>query len=249
MIDELRERCAGLAFAPLPELAEDAPSGDGWLTAVEMRKHVGTLLAAQDKAIPPGPRAMEAVRLLLRELIFCTAASVYFFEAAPRVDAEHYWFHYDGEIDRRRMVVTEIAADDRDLAQDFVATVTPLVIEVCAQSRVGARTLWSYVIDMVHFGMLNLARQLGRDRAAAWARASELAEELHAAGIPRRSRPVLASYGDSDSESWGVRGACCLDFTDGVQTMCLTCPLLDDDARGQLWAVSKLRQPLDIRQA
>ncbi|WP_086818983.1 hypothetical protein [Allokutzneria sp. NRRL B-24872] len=243
MIDELREHCAGLAFAPLPELTgtEGVPTGDTWFTAVEMRERVTELLAAQDEAVPPGPRAMEALRVLLRELIFCTAASVYLFEAAPRVAADCYWFHYDGTVDRRRMVVTEIAADDRDLASGFVATVTPLVTEVCAQSRVGARTLWSYVIDMIHFGMLNLARQLGRDRAAAWARAAELAEELHAAGIPRRSRPVLANYGGSDDESWGVRGACCLDFTDGVQTMCLTCPLLDDAARGQLWAVSKLR--------
>ncbi|SDN45490.1 hypothetical protein [Allokutzneria albata] len=251
MIDELRERCAGLAFAPLPELTgpEGAPAGDTWFTAVEMRERVAELLAAQDESVPPGPRAMEALRILLRELIFCTAASVYLFEAAPRVAPDRYWFHYDGTVSRRRLVVAEITDDDRDLAQGFVTTVTPLVTEVCARSRVGARTLWSYVIDMIHFGMLNVARQLGQNRHAAWDRAAELAEELYAAGIPRRSRPVLANYGGSDDESWGVRGACCLDFTDGVQSMCLTCPLLDDEARGELWAVSKLRKPLDIRQA
>ncbi|MCP3800559.1 hypothetical protein NLX83_14935 [Allokutzneria sp. A3M-2-11 16] len=250
MIDELRERCAGLAFAPLPELTgpEGVPTDDAWFTAAEMRERVAELLAAQDKDVPPGPRAMEALRILLRELIFCTAASVYFFEVAPRIDADSYWFHYDGEVDRRRLVATEIAADDGDLAQGFVATVTPLVTEVCARSKVGTRTLWSYVIDMIHFGMLNVARQLGRNRRAAWDRAAELAEQLYAAGVPRRSRPVLVNYGDSDDESWGVRGACCLDFTDGVQGMCLTCPLLDDGARGELWAVSKLRRPLDIRQ-
>ncbi|MFB9904835.1 hypothetical protein [Allokutzneria oryzae] len=250
VLDELRERCSGLAFAPLPELTgpEGTPGGDGWLTAVGMRERVAELLAAQGDDVPPGPRAVHTLRELLRELIFCTAASVYLLDAAPTISGERYWFHHGTEVDRRRLVVAEFSTSAPEIAAGFTATVTPLVTEVGARSRVGSRTLWSYVVDMIHFGMLNLARQLGHDRAAAWSRAAELAEELYAAGIPRRSRPVLARYGDSDDESWGVRGACCLDFTDGSHGMCLTCPLLGDEERAGMWAVSNLRLPLDIRQ-
>lgn len=232
---------------------------------------LGRLLDA-DAAEPPGPRAVHTLRTLLRELIFCTAGAVYLLEAAPQLGPDRYVYRTTGPgrsggaedtvgaavLDRVVVVgheavigparggalpVTDRAELDAWLAPGFVATVRPLVEIVAARTRVGPRTLWSYVIDMVHFGMLNLARQLERDRAAAWERAGELAEQLFAAGVPRRSEPAMVRFGPENEQVWGVRGACCLDFTDGAHGMCLTCPLLAADDRAEKWAAADLSGP------
>lgn len=259
----LRDRCAPLGFAPLPEFAAEPPADPQWITAAGIaaagHPFLGQLLDARADE-PPGPRAVHTLRTLLRELIFCTAGAVYLLDAAPELGPYRYFYRAHGaDVTGRVLVVTREAAVgpgrgtavtvssqhelDAWLAPGFVATVRPLVELVAARTRVGPRTLWSYVVDMVHFGMLNLARQLGRDRVAAWNRAEELAEQLFVAGVPRRSAPAMVRFGPEDEQVWGVRGACCLDFTDGTHGMCLTCPLLAPDDRARKWASADLAGP------
>ncbi|OZM81588.1 hypothetical protein [Pseudonocardia sp. MH-G8] len=265
-LEELRARCAPLTFAPLPELAATAPTGPGWSSAAELAApgsaRLDELLKIAAASAPAGPHAVHALRTVLRELIFCVSTAVYLVDAAPSITADGYWCHAGGRtgVDRRLLVspatarvggppasggadvrVPSTAALDAWVAEGFVATVAPLVDAVRAASRVGPRTLWGYVLDMLHFNPLSVARQLGHDRTAAWERAAALAEALHAAGAPRFSRPELVRFGADPDEVWGVRGACCLDFKEPTHGMCLTCPLLDADARHAKWAASTLR--------
>lgn len=240
----LRERCAPLSFAPLPGFATAAPDGPGWVPIARIVDPGDPTLdrlldARRDR--PPGPRAVHTLRDLVRELLFATAGSVYLFGAAPPPSPSRYLVRVgpDG-IEDRLLVVDRAPARDRELAPAFVGTLAPLVELVGERTRVGSRTLWSYVVDMLHFGMMNLARQLGRDRVEAWRRAEALAGHLFEAGLPRRSAPVLVRYGATDDQVWGVRGACCLDFTDGTHGMCLTCPVLDAEERARKWAASDL---------
>ncbi|MHA6625554.1 (2Fe-2S)-binding protein [Pseudonocardia sichuanensis] len=265
-LEELRARCAPLTFAPLPEIAATAPSGPGWSSAAQLAApgsaRLDELLAVAAASAPTGPHAVHALRTVLRELIFCVSAAVYLVDAAPAVTPAGYWCHAGGRtgVDRRLLVVAATArvggasptgaadvrlssteALDAWVAEGFVGTVAPLVEAVRARSRVGPRTLWGYVLDMLHFNALSVARQLGHDRTTAWERAARLADALHAAGAPRFSRPELVRFGADRDEVWGVRGACCLDFKDPGHGMCLTCPLLDADARTAKWAASALR--------
>ncbi|WP_085913677.1 MULTISPECIES: hypothetical protein [Pseudonocardia] len=241
---ELRERCAPLSFAPLPGFATAPPTAPGWIPLARIADPgdpaLDRLLDARGDE-PPGPRAVHTLRELLRELLFATAGSVYLSGAAPQPSAQRYLYRIGpGGIDERLLVVDRDPVGDRELAPAFVGTLAPLVELVGERTRVGSRTLWSYVVDMLHFGMMNVARQLGRDRAQAWRRAEELAGHLFEAGLPRRSVPALVRYGATDDQVWGVRGACCLDFTDGVHGMCLTCPVLDAEERARKWAASDL---------
>jgi hypothetical protein len=265
-LEELRARCAPLTFAPLPELAAAAPTGPGWSSAAELAApgsaRLDELLEVAAASAPAGPHAVHALRTVLRELIFCVSAAVYLVDAAPAVTPGGYWCRAGGRtgVDRRLLVVARAArvggaspADGADVrlpdtaaldawvAEGFVGTVAPLVEAVRARSRVGPRTLWGYVLDMLHFNALSVARQLGHDRSAAWDRAATLAEALHGAGAPRFSRPELVRFGPDPDEVWGVRGACCLDFKDPAHGMCMTCPLLDADARAAKWARSALQ--------
>lgn len=241
---ELRGRCAPLAFAPLPGFVTAPPTGPGWVPLARVLvagdPTLDTLLGARGGQ-PPGPRAVHTLRDLVRELLFATAGSAYLLGAAPLPSPQRYLYRLgpDG-IAERVLVVDRAPAGDRELAPAFVGTLAPLVELVGERTRVGARTLWSYVVDMLHFGMMNLARQLGRDRADAWRRAELLAGHLFEAGLPRRSAPALVRYGATDDQVWGVRGACCLDFTDGTHGMCLTCPVLDAGERARKWAGSGL---------
>jgi hypothetical protein len=265
-LEELRRRCAPLTFAPLPELAATAPTGPGWSSAADLAAPgpgpLDDLLAVAAGSAPAGPHAVHALRTVLRELIFCVSAGVYLLDAAPAVSGDGYWCHAGGRtgVDRRWLVpaatarvggVSPTVADDVRLpstdaldawvAEGFVATVAPLVDAVRARTRVGPRTLWGYVLDMLHLNAISVARQLGQDRTGAWERAARLAEALHTAGAPRFSRPELVRFGDHPDEVWGVRGACCLEFKDPARSLCLTCPILDADARAAKWSTSTLR--------
>ena len=231
--DELRDRCAPLRFAPLPELvAPDAvPDGPGWSSAADLAgphaDRLDALLAAAARDAPVGPHAVHALRTVLRELIFGVVAAAYLLDAAPAVTPDGYRVHAGGPtgVDRRVLVVAAAArvggprpaapddvrlpgtaALDAWAADGFVATVAPLVAAVRGRSRVGPRTLWGYVLDMAHFNALTLARQLGHDRTAAWQRASALADAVHAAGAPRLSRPALVRFGDAPDEVWACAG-------------------------------------------
>ncbi|MEU6696279.1 hypothetical protein [Pseudonocardia sp. NPDC046786] len=241
---ELRGRCAPLAFAPLPGFATAPPTGPGWVPLARIADPgdpiLDRLLDARRDA-PPGPRAVHTLRDLVRELVFATAGSVYLSGTAPAPSPQRYLCRVEsGAVTGRVLVVDGAPAADRELAPAFVGTLAPLVGLVGERTRVGSRTLWSYVVDMLHFGMMNVARQLGRERAPAWRRAETLAGHLFEAGLPRRSVPALVRYGATDDQVWGVRGACCLDFTDGVHGMCLTCPVLDAGERARKWAASDL---------
>ncbi|MEJ3654780.1 hypothetical protein WEH80_17570 [Actinomycetes bacterium KLBMP 9759] len=245
-VDALLARCAPLSFAPLPELADAAPEGPGWFTAVDAPAHVDAVLAAG--SAPRGPHAVHATRAFLRELIFCVAAAAHLVECAPVLDVTGYHFHAGGPdgVDRRVLVARgwtkgTSAHVDAVAAAGLVAVAEPVVAAVRARGGVGPRTLWGYVVDMAHFGMLGLARQLGTDRAAAWDRAEQLAEALYAAGVPRMSKPELVRFGERRDDVWGVRGACCLDFRDRSHGMCITCPVLDPATRHAKWETSALR--------
>lgn len=243
--DALRARCAPLSFAPLPELADAPPTGPGWFTAGALGAEQARALLAASTA-PRGPHAVHTLRELLRELIFCITAGVYLVEAAPVVYGYHLHADGHGRIGRRVLVAPAWLRGSRSevdalAARGLVAVAAPVVAAVRAAGGVGPRTLWGYVLDTTHLTMLGLARQLGDDRTAAWRRAEQLAEAVHAAGAPRMSRPELVRFGGQHDDVWGVRGACCLDFRDREHGMCLTCPVLDPAERARKWEGSTLR--------
>lgn len=239
---------ADLSFAPLPVLLDaDAPE-HGWravsaldLAATPASAHsVAHVLAAErSDGTPAGPHAVHGLRSLAREMIFSTAASLYLVGRVTPFDADTWQLRTvgtgPGSVQHGlHLTGADVAAPAA--AECLVDTITPLVAEIREQTRVGRRTLWSYVIDMSRFAMINLARQLGRDRGEAWRQSGAWGEALHAAGAPRLSSPELAVYDAGDPNgTWAIRGACCLDFRDPGHGYCVTCPILDHDTRAARW--------------
>lgn len=113
----------------------------------------------------------------------------------------------------------------------LVATLTPVVAAVRSVSRVGPRTLWSFVADSVHFTTLLAAMDAGHDLPAAWRRAADLVAAMAATapGMWARPRPFPVRAADLDA-LWLVRGACCFLFREG-SGFCATCPLVPDPER------------------
>lgn len=125
---------------------------------------------------------------------------------------------------------------DRWFADRFTATFGPLLDQLRCHTRVGARLIWGYVSDMLHFRMLQVARDLHEDRWAAWRRADRLVATLRDAGAPIRVDPrpfPLRTDATGDPNAlWAVRGVCCFDFrADPEHGFCTTCPLERDDVR------------------
>ncbi|MFC7618926.1 (2Fe-2S)-binding protein [Microlunatus sp. GCM10028923] len=249
-IVEAHRQTRGLRFAPFPELLGRSPAPDqGWRPLVELdldpaAEPAGFTLAAVLRAevdhSTPGPHAVHALRTLTRELVFAMSASLYLTGSATVFDERDWLVREVG----RAAASTEPAlllagartGTDRAAAEVLLTIITPILDGIRRATRVGRRTLSSYVVDTASFAMINLARQLGRDRVAAWSRAEEFAEALYEAGLPRLSRPELARYrGDDPAGVWAVRGACCLDFKDPGHGYCLTCPLLDAEERTRRW--------------
>lgn len=236
-------RCAGLRFAPLPQLVSGVEPG--WRPVGELDlDSVDAVLQAELADCPAGPHAVHGLRSLTREMIWAQSAAIGLTGAGASFRSDDWLVSGiglgPGSVRHRLLesaatpVAAEVAADA------LVSVVTPIVEAVRESSRVGRRTLWSYVVDTASLAMLVLARQLGQDRTAAWQRAQQWSELLFAAGIPRLSQPQLARYGEGNSNIWGVRGACCLDFKDPEHGFCLTCPVLDHTERAELWSVSDL---------
>lgn len=248
-IAEAREQTAELRFAPFPELLSTRPAPDqGWRPLVELdldpaADPAGFTLAAVLRTevdhSAPGPHAVHALRTLTRELIFATSASLYQTGSATLFEGRAWLVRDVGRAaasTRPGLLVGSRTGADRAAAETLLPIVTPIVDGIRDATRVGRRTLWSYVVDTASFAMINLARQLGRDRVAAWRRAETFAGALHDAGLPRLSRPELARYdGAEQAGVWAVRGACCLDFKDPGHGYCLTCPLLDETERTRRW--------------
>lgn len=201
------------------------------------------------------PAVVHFQRALLRDPIFLVASSIYLTGRAPLLEREHLWFpwHADASLGTplltraRTAVLPEddcaghpdavVAADrqdrDRMAAEHLVAAFAPLLGAVHDHTRMGIRTLWGWVVDSLHFYMLNPARFLGRDAGEAWAQAQGLADEVAKAGAVFRARPQLFPFcPDHPRGTWGVRGTCCFDYkADAEHGYCLTCPLRDDGSR------------------
>lgn len=244
----VRTLTADLAFAPLPGLLTDEPSAHPWYPVSELDLgadavtplSVARVLAAErSDGTPAGPHAVHGLRSLVREMIFSTAAGLYLVGRATPFDADSWHLSSAGTGPgsvRHALRLSGTDVDAPEAARCLVGTITPLVVAVRSQTRVGPRTLWGYVIDMSRFAMINLARQLGRDRAEAWRQSAAWAEALYDAGAPRLSTPELAVYDPVlPNGTWAVRGACCLDFRDPDHGYCVTCPLLDHDSRAARW--------------
>lgn len=244
--------CAPLGFAPLPELVDDPSS---WQSIGQLDRTaepadpyaVAAVVAAELSDCPAGPHAVHALRTLTREVLWAQSASLLLTGSGVAVSAERWLLAGvgDGPGSVRHGLPRDAAGPvpAEEAARTVVALVTPLVEAIRDQTKVGRRTLWSYVLDTSTMAMLVLARQLGRDRRADWGRAESWAEMLVAAGVPSLSSPQLADYGPSDQDLWGVRGACCLDFKDPHHGYCLTCPILDHEDRAARWAASPLAVP------
>lgn len=227
----------------------------GWRSLGELDRTAGTsdpysvsaALAAELDDCPAGPHAVHTLRSLTRELIWSQSASILLTGQGAAFTAEQWMVAGvgAGPGSIRHGLLSEAAGPVQPgaAADTVVAVVTPLVEAIREQTRVGRRTLWSYVVDTATLAMVVLARQLGRDRVADWQVAQEWAGQLFAAGVPELSRPQLVRYGDSDRDIWAVRGACCLDFKDPHHGFCLTCPVLDHGDRARRWAVSDLATP------
>lgn len=205
------------------------------------------------------PAATNFLRVSLREYIFLVSASIYLTGRAPLLRADHLWLPWLEEESRfgtpalttgRVAVLSEDPAAEhpdaltapgeaelhRMAARSLVEAFTPLVEAVHAHTRVGLRTLWGWILDTLHFYMLNPARFLGHDAEAAWEQASRLGEALVEAGALTRKRPRLFLFApDHPRGTWAVRGTCCFDYKgDPEHGYCNTCPLKSDAERKEI---------------
>nr|WP_156185020.1 (2Fe-2S)-binding protein [Allosalinactinospora lopnorensis] len=201
------------------------------------------------------PDTTHFLRALLREPIFMVSAGIYLTGRAPLLDQEHLWFPWlsdanfgaptvtstaiavlpdDPAADHPdAVVVADEAALERLAAEHMVRTFSPLLDAVSRHTRIGLRTLWGWVLDTLHFYMLNPARFLGHDAGAAWARASRFGEELIVAGAVTRARPRIFPFcAEHPRGTWAVRGTCCFEYkADPEHGFCTTCPLKPDTDR------------------
>ncbi len=266
-LDAIRDACASLRFAPLPDLVTSqdlrrTPSGVLQRHRADTLAHDGSLPVLFDKLRTehgPGhrlPAATGFLRATLREPIFLLSASLYLTGRAPVLaphslvlpwDTGRCRFGTPAVVDARLAVLpddpaadhpdTVVARDEDDqlgmAAEGFVATVGPLVEALHAHSRAGRRTLWGWVLDTLHFYMLNPARYLGRDPEQAWDLASRLGDAVVAAGAVTRKRPRLFPFAPEHPQgTWAVRGTCCFDYKgDPEHGFCTTCPLKCDSER------------------
>lgn len=225
-------------------------SGDGWLPVLfdKLQTEHG-----------PGhrlPAATNFLRVTLREPIFLVASSLYLTGRAPLLTPDTLRLPWDTVrarfgtpivVDARTVVLADDPASEhpdtvvafnedeqlRLTAQALFATLEPLVEALHAHSRAGKRTLWGWVLDTLHFYMLNPARYLGRDAEEAWGLATRLGDALIAAGAITRKRPRLFPFAPKHPRgTWAVRGTCCFDYKgDPEHGYCTTCPLKCDSER------------------
>ncbi|ASO21136.1 hypothetical protein FHR81_002103 [Actinoalloteichus hoggarensis] len=212
-------------------------------------------LRIREQAGHPGAAAIRYLKGLLRETVFLVSAAVYLTDRAPALAPEALWFPFapDGDVGTPRItsdraavlrgtpaarlpaavVVDDHEALDAWTAARLVAVLGPLVEAVRRHSRVGARTLWGYLVDILHFYMINPARRLDRNVPAAFDRADRLVAALIAAGAPVKARPRLFRFRPEDNQGvWAVRGTCCFDYkVDAEHGYCVTCPLQQDTVR------------------
>lgn len=266
-LDTLRDACAPLKFAPLPDLLSSrhprtetngsmhwhqasAMVDDGWLPVLfdKLQTEHG-----------PGhrlPAATNFLRVTLREPIFLVSASLYLTGRAPLLSPERLYLPWDEEracfgrpasVDTLMAVLPEdpaagrpgtvVARDEhaqlRMAAEALFATFEPLIDALHRHSRSGKRTLWGWVLDTLHFYMLNPARYLGRDPERAWDTARRLGDAVIEAGAVTRRRPRLFPFAPEDPRgTWAVRGTCCFDYKgDPEHGYCTTCPLKCDGER------------------
>ncbi|GHC86433.1 hypothetical protein GCM10007079_29750 [Nocardiopsis terrae] len=202
------------------------------------------------------PAATNFLRVTLREPVFMAAASLYLTGRGPLFTPDT--LHLPWDTVRSRFgtpVVTDVRtavlpddpaaghpdtvlARDEDeqlrlTAEGLFATFEPLIDALHAHSRAGKRTLWGWVLDTLHFYMLNPARYLGRDAEQAWELATRLGDAVVAAGAVTRKRPRLFPFApDHPRGTWAVRGTCCFDYKgDPEHGFCTTCPLKCDSER------------------
>ena len=213
------------------------------------------------------PAATNFLRVTLREPIFLVSASLYLTGRAPLLAPDGLYLPWDtararfrtpASVDTRLAVLpddpaadhpgTVVARDEDDLlrlaAENLFSTFSPLIEALHAHSRAGRRTLWGWVLDTLHFYMLNPARYLGRDAEEAWELATRLADAVVEAGAVTRRRPRLFPFAPENPRgTWAVRGTCCFDYKgDPEHGYCTTCPLKCDGERQE--ALSEwLRDP------
>ncbi|MDA8369502.1 MAG: (2Fe-2S)-binding protein [Nocardiopsaceae bacterium] len=246
------------------QAASDHPGAEHWYRADLMVAEgaVGALFDQITTHHGPGhklPASTNLLRALLREPIFIVSAGIYLTGRAPLLDADHLWFPWlpgaslgtptltSGRVavlpddpaagHRDAVVVADEAELDRIAAEHLVGAFSPMIDALHAHTRVGLRTLWGWVLDTLHFYMLNPARFLGRDAEAAWTRAGRLGDALVEAGAVTRARPRLFPFQEHHPRgTWAVRGTCCFEYKgDPEHGYCTTCPLkCDTDRRTEL---------------
>ncbi|GAB3214021.1 (2Fe-2S)-binding protein [Marinactinospora thermotolerans] len=240
------------------------PGAEHWYRADLMAAQgaVGTLfdqLTAHHGPHHRLPATTHFMRALLREPIFLVSAGIYLTGRAPLLDGTRLWFpwHADATFgvptltgakvavpagdpfaDHPDAVVVADAGElDRIAAEHLFRAFAPILDALHAHTRAGLRTLWGWVLDTMHFYMLNPARFLGRDAEAAWRRADRLGDALISAGAVTRARPRLFPFYENHPRgTWAVRGTCCFDYKgDPEHGYCTTCPLkCDSDRRAEL---------------
>ena len=213
------------------------------------------------------PAATNFLRVTLREPIFMVAASLYLTGRGPLLTPDTLYLPWDTArsrfvtppvVDVRTVVLPDdpaaehpgtVVARDEDeqlrlTAEGLFTTFEPLIDALHAHSRAGKRTLWGWVLDTLHFYMLNPALYLGQDAEQAWELATRLSDAVLAAGAVTRKRPRLFPFApDHPRGTWAVRGTCCFDYKgDPEHGYCTTCPLKCDSERKE--ALSEwLRDP------
>ncbi|PXY17673.1 ferric iron reductase FhuF-like transporter family protein [Prauserella sp. PE36] len=255
------QACAELTFAPLPVLLDEPPAdtpGTHWwrLDRLVGEDQIGPAFDAFRELRGPRQISAAAVHFLKsfgRELIFLAAAGTYLAGRSAELRPDVVWLPADernllGEVHvvRPRVAVLDghptepgtVPVRDENELDEWTSVLLidlfgPVIDALSAHTRVGRRTLWGYVVDMLNFYMLNPARRLGNDLDQAWRRSERLTTALLAAGAPIRKGPRLFWFQpDRPQGAWAVRGTCCFDFrADPEHGYCITCPLEDDTVR------------------
>ncbi|MBK1787722.1 (2Fe-2S)-binding protein [Prauserella cavernicola] len=254
------QACAELTFAPLPVLLDEPPAdspGTRWwrLDHLVDDGMIGPAFDAFRELRGPqqiSAAAVHFLKSLARELIFLAAAGTYLSERSAELRPDVVWLPADernllGEVHvvSPRVAVRDAHAEpgtvpvsDEHELDEWTSVLMlnlfgPVIDALSAHTRVGRRTLWGYVVDMLNFYMLNPARKRGDDLDKAWRRSERLTTALLAAGAPIRTGPRLFWFEpERPRGAWAVRGTCCLDFrADPEHGYCITCPLEDDTVR------------------
>jgi len=249
----LRAACRLVPGVPVPEPATAIanPGSTTWVPAARLGEPTVVATAFDALRAVGGSRnaaAMAFLQGVAYAVVGPTVAGSLGPGVVPPPQPAGAWFGFraGGFCDRVAYEALDVVPAEPGEFEDRVAesaleVLTPVVDHLHRSSGLGGRVLWSTVPDSIMaIGLAWTARSAGSPRALpaatrhAWSRSTALIDAL-AQRVPSMSaRPRrLRVTGPGGAVTWMVRGGCCFVYRDTAQ-YCLACPVMDDDARGEL---------------